>query len=82
MLLIGDYNNGNIYVVSLDESRDNILLDESFKNLLDRVVDNDEEGDPLIFGTGFKAITDIEIGPDGYLYVLSFDEGILYKIYI
>ena len=82
MLLIGDYNNGNIYVVSLDERRHNILLDESFKNLLDRVVDNDEEGDPLIFGTGFKAITDIEIGPDGYLYVLSFDEGILYKIYI
>jgi aldose sugar dehydrogenase len=37
--------------------------------------------DPLIFGTGFEAITDIEIGPDGYLYVLSFDEGILYKIY-
>ncbi|MDF2736938.1 MAG: hypothetical protein K0S93_794 [Nitrososphaeraceae archaeon] len=81
MLLIGDYNNGNIYIVPLDENRDNILLDESYKNLLDRVVDNDEEVDPLIFGTGFEAITDIEIGPDGYLYVLSFDEGILYKIY-
>ena len=81
MLLIGDYNNGNIYIVPLDEKRDNILLDESYKNLLDRVVDNDEEVDPLIFGTGFEAITDIEIGPDGYLYVLSFDEGILYKIY-
>ena len=81
MLLIGDYNNGSIYIVSLDEKRDNISLDESYKNLLDRIVDNDEEVDPLIFGTGFGGITDIEIGPDGYLYVLSFDEGILYKIY-
>jgi hypothetical protein len=77
MLLIGDYNNGNIYIVSFDEKRDNILLDESYKNLLDRIVDNDEV-DPLIFGTGFGGITDLEIG---YLYVLSFDEGILYKIY-
>ena len=68
-------------LLSLDENRDNILLNKSYKNLLDKVVDNDEEVDPLIFGTGFEAITDIEIGPDGYLYVLSFDEGILYKIY-
>ena len=80
-LLIGDYNNGNIYIVSLDENRDNILLDESNKNLLDKVVDKEEEADQLIFGTGFGGITDLEIGPDGFLYVLSFTEGILYKIY-
>ena len=41
MLLVGDYNNGNIYIVSLIEERINILLDESYKNLLDRMVDND-----------------------------------------
>jgi hypothetical protein len=34
-----------------------------------------------MFGTGFGSITDLEIGPDGFLYVLSFNDGILYKIY-
>ncbi len=34
-----------------------------------------------MFGTGFGSITDIETGPDGLLYVLSFNDGILYKIY-
>ena len=81
MLLIGDYNQGNIYIVSLDENRENILLDESNKNLFDKVVDNDEEADSLIFGTGFGGISDIETGPDGFLYVLSFKEVKLYKIF-
>jgi hypothetical protein len=41
MWLVGHYNNGNISIVSLNEERDNILLDESYKNLLDRMVNND-----------------------------------------
>jgi len=81
MLLIGDYNQGNIYIVPLDRNRENILLDKSNKNLLNKVVDDDEEADSLIFGTGFGGISDIETGPDGYLYVLSFKEGKLYMIF-
>ena len=34
----------------------------------------------IIFGSGFGGITDIETGPDGSLYILSYDEGIIYKI--
>jgi aldose sugar dehydrogenase len=81
MLLIGDYNQGNIYIVSLDNKRENIFLDQSNKNLLDKVIDDDDEANSLIFGSGFGGISDIEIGPDGYLYVLSFKEGKLYMIY-
>lgn len=81
MLLIGDYNQGNIYIVSLDNKRENIFLDKSKKNLLDKVVDDDDEANSLLFGTGFGGISDIEIGPDGYLYVLSFKEGKLYMIF-
>ncbi|HEX2407798.1 MAG TPA: hypothetical protein VHJ38_11410 [Nitrososphaeraceae archaeon] len=33
--------------------------------------------DPLIFATGFGGIT--EIGPDGDLYVLSFEDGYYIK---
>jgi aldose sugar dehydrogenase len=36
MLLIGDYNQGNIYIVSLDNKRENIFLDKSKKNLLNK----------------------------------------------
>jgi aldose sugar dehydrogenase len=81
MLLIGDYNQGNIYIVSLDNKRENIFLDKSKKNLLDKVVHDDDEANSLLFGTGFGGISDIEIGPDGYLYVLSFKEGKLYMIF-
>jgi aldose sugar dehydrogenase len=36
MLLIRDYNQGNIYIVPLDRNRENILLDKLNKNLLDK----------------------------------------------
>ena len=44
------------------------------------ITDSDQEMNQLIFGTGFGGITDMEVGPDGYLYVLSFGKGILYRI--
>jgi glucose/arabinose dehydrogenase len=37
-----------------------------------------------IFAQGFKGITDIKIGPDGYLYILTYErpggEGAIYRI--
>jgi len=80
-MMVGDYNQGNLYILSLNEKRDNILLDLTNKNLLDKVIDNDVEADSIKFGSGFGSITDIENGPDGLLYVLSFNDGKLYKIY-
>ena len=39
----------------------------------DLVASNDRERAAVTFGTGFpSSITDIETGPDGYLYVLTF----------
>jgi aldose sugar dehydrogenase len=46
----------------------------------DRVVDNDDELSSILFGEGFAGITDIKTGPDGFLYVLSFDDGTIYRI--
>jgi aldose sugar dehydrogenase len=34
----------------------------------------------ITFGSGFGGITDIETGPNGSLYVLSYDDGIIYEI--
>ena len=43
--------------------------------IADKGADTDEEVNGLIFGSEFDAITDPEVGPDGYLYVLSFGQG-------
>jgi hypothetical protein len=34
----------------------------------------------LVFGTGFGSIADIKTRPDGYVYIVSFHDGILYRI--
>jgi aldose sugar dehydrogenase len=56
------------------------LVANSTVDLSDLVVDNNEELSALVFGTGFGSITDIKTGPDGYLYIVSFRDGILYRI--
>jgi glucose/arabinose dehydrogenase len=33
----------------------------------------------IVFGNGFGGITDIQVGPEGYLYVLSYS-GVIYRI--
>ena len=51
-------------------------------SLEDQIVNSLDETKDVIFANGFGRITDLEIGPDGYLYVLSSeDDGVaLYKI--
>jgi glucose/arabinose dehydrogenase len=50
--------------------------------LSDKVAESSErEGlEDIIFGERFGLITDLEVGPDGCLYVVSFDEGKIFKI--
>ena len=75
-IFVGDNNNGNLYYLRMNPDRSALVLD----NLPDFVVDNEEEQSSIIFGNGFGPITDLETGPDGYLYVLSHDAGIIYRI--
>jgi hypothetical protein len=44
-------------------------------DLEDKVADSPKELNDIIIGQGFGQITDIEVGPDGYLYVLSHDNN-------
>jgi hypothetical protein len=48
--------------------------------LADLVADSDAELDEVILGTGFAGITDIKVGPDGLLYVLSFGAGAILRV--
>jgi glucose/arabinose dehydrogenase len=67
-LFVGDANNGYIYDFNLDQQRTN--LDLSGK-LSDKIANNTSELNDVIFAKGFGKVADLEIGVDGYLYVLS-----------
>jgi len=80
---VGDINNGNLYYFKVNTNRTGFEF-ESPDIGTDRVA-NEDEKDKLAWGKGFNGITDIETGPDGNLYVLSFDEssngdGKIYRI--
>jgi aldose sugar dehydrogenase len=82
-IFVGDINNGNLYFFKINQNRDDLELDSS--GLADRVADpvgNDMQGEasPVIIGENFGRITDIETGPDGYLYVLTYLDGKIWKI--
>jgi glucose/arabinose dehydrogenase len=34
----------------------------------------------VIFGDGFGGVTDLTVGPDGYLYVVSIGQGKIFRI--
>ena len=76
-IFVGDINHGNLYFFTVNPDRTGLDLD--IAGLEDLVADNNEESEAFTLGTGFGGITDIETGPDGYLYILTF-EGDLYRI--
>jgi aldose sugar dehydrogenase len=82
-IFVGDINNGKMYFFELNENRTRLLVgvgQDHFTALSDLVADNADEVSKVTFGEGFDRITDIETGPDGLLYVLSYESGRVYKI--
>ena len=50
--------------------------------LADRYIQNPVNfgtGD-IVFGEGFGGITDLTVGPDGYLYIVSIGQGKVFRI--
>jgi glucose/arabinose dehydrogenase len=78
-VFVGDVNNGRIYHFVPNTDRNGFDLG----SLTDQVVDSPSELTPFIFGTGFGAgfqgVTDLKVGPDGFLYVVSIS-GSIYRI--
>jgi glucose/arabinose dehydrogenase len=79
-ILVGDINFGNIYYFKLNQDRNSLDLD---KGLIDKIAQTEEELSAVVFGHGFGGITDLEVGPDGFLYVLVYDksDGRIYRIH-
>jgi aldose sugar dehydrogenase len=86
-LFVGDINNGNLYFFKVNKDRTGLTFHDP--RLLDLVADpvkEEESGgesselSSIIFGQNFGRITDIETGPDGLLYILSYEDGKIYRI--
>jgi glucose/arabinose dehydrogenase/plastocyanin len=82
-MFVGDINNGLLYRFVLNEARNDLSFDNGYVEntapLADREVNDPKENQPIVFGQGFGGITDLQTGPDGYLYVLSYG-GSLFRI--
>jgi glucose/arabinose dehydrogenase len=76
-MFVGDFNNGNLYHFDLNEDRTELILDGKLE---DMIVNQSQEINENIFGRGFAGISDIEVGPDGYLYIISIGQGKVFKV--
>jgi glucose/arabinose dehydrogenase len=76
-MFVGDIVNGALYRFDLEQNRTELALSGV---LSDNVVDEPSENEGVTFGSNFGGITDIKVGTDGNLYVLSFVDGAIYSI--
>jgi aldose sugar dehydrogenase len=77
-MFVADTNGRRIYHFELDQNRTALHLQGP---LIDKVAESDDELADVVFTQDFGSrITDLEIGPDGYLYILLIDAGKIYRI--
>jgi glucose/arabinose dehydrogenase len=76
-VFVSDIHHGRIFHFKMNANRTSLALQGP---LVDRVADTDNETNGLIFGSNFGGISDMEVGPDGYLYIVSLGRGSIYKI--
>jgi aldose sugar dehydrogenase len=67
-MFVADFNRGNIYNFDLDIDRTGLSLRGQ---LADKVANNMTELEDVILASGLGSITDMDVGPDGNLYILS-----------
>jgi aldose sugar dehydrogenase len=73
-MFVGDFKNGNLYHFKLNQTRTGLILNNT---LADKIANTQSELQRagILFGQGFGGITDLQVGPDGYLYVLALSTG-------
>ena len=76
-MFVGSVKGGRIFNFDLNDDRTELDLDSP---LDDKVADSADESEDVTFAYGFDIVTDLEVGPDGYLYVVSLGQGAIYRI--
>jgi aldose sugar dehydrogenase len=78
-MFVGDVHNGRIYHFKLNTDRTELVLPNALESKL--LTSLYAAGvDKILFGQGFGGITDLTVGPDGYLYVVSIGQGTIFRI--
>jgi aldose sugar dehydrogenase len=76
-MFVSDVHEGRIYHFQPNEDRTELILSGP---LQDKIADTTSELNDVVFAEGFGGITDLELGPDGYLYVVSIGQGKIFRI--
>jgi glucose/arabinose dehydrogenase len=78
-MFVADVHDGRIYHFGLNEDRTQLDLPGP---LVNKIIRNPEsnELDEIVFGDDFGGISDLKLGPDGYLYVVSIGLGKIFRI--
>ncbi|MEZ0269806.1 MAG: sorbosone dehydrogenase family protein [Nitrososphaeraceae archaeon] len=78
-MFVGDVHNGRIYHFDLSPDRKDLILPQALSL---RVIEKPSSPgvSSIVFGEGFGGITDLEMGPDGNLYVVSIGLGSIFQI--
>jgi glucose/arabinose dehydrogenase len=77
-IFVGSIVTGNIYHFDLNQDRTQLVLTGELE---DKIAEARETGEQdILFGEGFAGISDLEVGPDGYLYVVSLGQGKIFRV--
>jgi glucose/arabinose dehydrogenase len=77
-IFVGSIVTGNIYHFDLTEDRTQLVLTGELE---DKIAETRETGEQdIVFGEGFAGVSDLEVGPDGYLYVVSLGQGKIFRV--
>jgi glucose/arabinose dehydrogenase len=77
-IFVGSIVTGNIYHFDLNEDRTQLVLTGELE---DKIAETRETGEEqIVFGEGFAGVSDLEVGPDGYLYVVSLGQGKIFRV--
>jgi aldose sugar dehydrogenase len=78
-MFVGDVHNGRIYHFDLTPDRKDLVLPQALSS---RIIEKPSSPgvSSIVFGEGFGGITDLEMGPDGNLYVVSIGLGSIFQI--
>lgn len=78
-IFVGGFNDGRLYHFDLNDERTGLLLHSQLSSKVLKTL-NSTGNEDIVFGTGFGGISNLAIRPDGYLYIVSFVNGSIYKI--
>ena len=80
-IFVGSAKKGTLFHFDLKPDRESLDL---IGDLADLVYSKKDDSSKIVFGENFGVITDLKVGPDGYLYVVSgtgeTGKGAIYKI--